>query len=131
MLAAANASMLFHALVPRLASRILDPFLGNVLVSGAPLSAAQFSGLLSDEELTKYLVALSIYAQGKTPTIPLLTGPTSVCGASCAPQAVAALEDTVAFLSSAAVFGSSTPSNWIWGTKARASASTRSWRRPG
>jgi len=120
-LLAANASMLFHALVPRLASRILDGVLGQVKVSGSPLTAAQFSGLLSDEELAKYLVALSIYAQGKIPVVPLVTGPASICGASCASQAVDALEDTVNFLSSASVFGSATPSSWIWGRKHRVS----------
>ncbi|HVP68936.1 MAG TPA: penicillin acylase family protein [Anaeromyxobacteraceae bacterium] len=114
-LQASNASMLFHALVPRLASQILDPFLSGVTYDGVPLTAAAFASGGNDQELAKYLAVLSTYAQGQTPTVPLLTGPASVCGASCAPQAVQALEDTVAFLSSAEVFGSAATTAWVWG----------------
>jgi len=114
-LAASNASMLFHALLPRLASRILDPVLSQVSLDGAPLTSQQMVNLLGDQEMAKYLVALAAYAQGKPPAVPLLTGAASVCGSSCASQAVQALADTVSFLSSSTVFGSATTSDWIWG----------------
>jgi penicillin amidase len=114
-LTAANASTLFHALVPRLASQILDPVLAAVSLGGAPLTSQEVVDMLGDQEMAKYLVALSAYAQGNTPTVPLATGAASVCGTSCAPQAVAALAETVSFLSSATVFGSATTSDWIWG----------------
>ena len=38
---------------------------------------------------------------------------------TCAQTAVAALDDTVKFLSQATMFGSASPSDWLWGRKHR------------
>lgn len=117
------AAALFHALVPRLARRILDDELAQFDVGGAPLSVNRFEGMLSDQELAKYLAALAGYAPGGTPpAFPLLTG-SSLCDdvrtatvtETCADMAVRALEDAVGFLSQASIFGSADPAVWRWG----------------
>jgi acyl-homoserine lactone acylase PvdQ len=114
--------MLFHALLPRLAARLLDAPLSSVEVGGRELDTRTFISMSmnSGQTVAKYLAALSLYATGGTPVVPLNTCLQSLCpAAQYAPAAVAALEDTVAFLSSAAAFGSTTPSDWIWGRKHR------------
>ena len=119
--AASNASMLFHALVPRLAARLLDGPLASVQLGGRPLDTRTFLSMTGGQTAAKYLAALSQYAAGGTPAVPLYTClPEPVPGVLYAPAVVAALEDTVDFLSSAEAFGSATPSDWIWGRKHRA-----------
>ncbi len=119
--AASNASMLFHALVPRLAARLLDGPFSSVQLGGQPLDTRTFLSLTGGQTAAKYLAALSQYAAGATPAVPLNTCLQSQCPASLyAPAVVAALEDTVNFLSSAEAFGSAIPSDWIWGRKHRA-----------
>jgi len=116
-----EAAALFHVLVPRLARRILDDDLAQYTVGGAPLSVDRFEGMTSDQELAKYLAALAVYAQGGVPTVPLATGQglcddrTTPAVETCADMAVRALEDAVAFLSQASVFGSADPAAWRWG----------------
>jgi acyl-homoserine lactone acylase PvdQ len=113
--------MLFHALLPRLAARVLDPSLAGVTVDGAPLDTRRFLAELDGQFMAKYLVALTTYAAGGTPAVPLHTG-LAPCGgtqATCASVAVAALEDTVDFLATEAFPGLG-PSDWIWGRKHRA-----------
>ena len=119
--AASNASMLFHALVPRLAARLLDGPLSSVEVGGRELDTRTFLSLTGGQTAAKYLAALSQYAAGGTPAVPLNTCLQSQCPVSLyAPAVVAALEDTVNFLSSVEAFGSALPSDWIWGRKHRA-----------
>jgi penicillin amidase len=120
------AAALFHALVPRLARRLLDDDLALYVVDGAPLSVDRFVGMADDQELAKYLAALAIYAQGGRPSVGLVTQDLqqSLCrvqpssGGSltetCADMAVLALEDAVEFLSRASVLGS-VPADWRWG----------------
>jgi penicillin amidase len=123
---AASASMLFHALVPRLARRILDDELSTVSVGGQPLSVNALGRLLDDQQAARYLSALAAYAKGGTPSVPLATG-TALCDdvttpgtvETCAQQAVAALDDTVGFLAQAGVFGTRSPADWLWGRKHR------------
>ena len=124
---AAAASMLFHALVPRLARRILDDDLARYGYS--------VNGWLDSQLVAKYLAALAGYAQGAPPAVPLFTetvpGLPSLCahydpGAgfgpeSCADMAVLALEDAATFLSAQAEFGpSGDPHDWLWGRLHRA-----------
>ena len=119
--AASNASMLFHALVPRLAARLLDGPFASVQLGGRPLDTRTFLAMTGGQTAAKYLAALSQYAAGGTPAVPLNTCLQSQCPASLyAPAVVAALADTVDFLSSAEAFGSASPSDWIWGRKHRA-----------
>lgn len=119
--AASNASMLFHALVPRLAARLLDGPLSSVEVGGRGLDTRMFLSMTGGQTAAKYLAALAQYAAGGTPAVPLYTCLQSQCPVSLyAPAVVAALEDTVDFLSSAEAFGSTLPSDWIWGRKHRA-----------
>jgi len=117
------AAALFHALVPRLARRILDDDLALYDVDGAPMSVNRVEEMLSDQELAKYLAALAGYAPSRTPpAVPLVTG-TSLCDdvrtasvtETCADMAVRALEDAVAFLSQTSVLGSADPADWRWG----------------
>jgi penicillin amidase len=123
---AASASMLFHALVPRLARRILDDELAGISVGGSPLSVNRLGGLLDGQQVAKYLAALAGTARGSPPAVPLATA-TALCDdvtttgtvETCAQQAVAALEDAVAFLTQATVFGSANPADWLWGRKHR------------
>jgi penicillin amidase len=118
--AASNASMLFHALLPRLAARLLDDPLSHVEIGGNSLTTSKFLSMTGGQTVAKYLAALSLYATGGTPAVPLNTCLQSHCPVSeYAPAALAALEDTVTFLSSQAAFGSSLPSDWIWGRKHR------------
>jgi penicillin amidase len=119
--AASNASMLFHALLPRLAARILDPSLSRVTVGGQPLDTRRLLEEFDSQVVAKYLVALTTYAAGGTPSVPLNTGLVACGGsqATCAAVAVAALEDTVDFLTLEAFPGLG-PSDWIWGRKHRA-----------
>jgi penicillin G amidase len=119
--AASNAAMLFHALVPRLAARVLDPLLSTVDFEGAPMTTQVFLAGPGGQEAAKYLAALATLARGATPAVPLYTG-LAPCGGtpdSCALVAVAALDDTVKFLSTQA-FASAVPADWIWGRKHRA-----------
>ncbi len=117
--AASNAAMVFHALMPRLAARLLDLPLSTVHVGGSPLSTRGFISRVGDQPVAKYLTALSQYAAGGTPVIPLYTCALSHCPASLqAADVVDALEDTVNFLSTSA-FASAIPSDWIWGRKHR------------
>jgi penicillin amidase len=119
---ASNAAMIFHALLPRLAARLLDPSLGAVTLGGGPLDTREFLAGTGGQSVAKYVAALATYAAGGTPTVPLLTG-LAACGgtaASCAAVAVAALDETVQFLSTQG-FASAVPSDWIWGRKHRAS----------
>jgi penicillin amidase len=123
---AASASMLFHALAPRLSRRILDDELSTLSVGGAPLSVDRISALLDGQQIAKYLSALAAYAKGGAPRIPLATGPalcddvtTAGTVETCAQQAVAALDDAVKFLAQASVFGSTSPGDWLWGRKHR------------
>jgi penicillin G amidase len=116
--AAASASMLFHALVPRLAQAILDPSLAAVTVAGAPLTSIRLAGLVSDQLVAKYLAALAATSLGHAPAVPLNTG-LGACGASCADRAVAALDETVRMLADPLAFGSTDPSTWLWGRKHR------------
>jgi penicillin amidase len=119
--AASNASMLFHALVPRLAARLLDGPLSSVQVGGKPLDTRIFLSMTGGQTTAKYLAALAQYAAGGAPAVPLYTCLQSQCPVSLyAPAVVAALEDTVEFLSSVEAFGSALPSDWIWGRKHRA-----------
>lgn len=119
--AASNASMLFHALVPRLAAQLLDGPLSSVELGGQELTTRRFLSLTGGQTAAKYLAALSQYAAGTAPVVPLYTCLQSQCPASLyAPAVVAALEDTVDFLSSAEAFGSAIPTDWIWGRKHRA-----------
>lgn len=117
---AAAASMLFHALVPRLARLILDDDLARYGYS--------VSSWLDSQVVAKYLVALGGYARGSPPAIPLLT---ELMGASlcvgppgnetCADMAVLALQEAVAFLSAQPEFGpSALPQDWLWGRLHRA-----------
>ncbi len=123
---AASASMLFHALAPRLSRRILDDELSTLSLDGTPLSVNRVAGLLDGQQIAKYLSALAAYAKGGAPQVPLATG-TAPCDdlatpgtvETCARQAVAALEDAVAFLTQATVFGSANPADWLWGRKHR------------
>ena len=119
--AASNAAMLFHALLPRLAARVLDPSLAGVTLGGAPLDTRRFVAGPGGQEMAKYVAALAITAAGGTPAFPLYTG-LAACGgtAACASVAVAALEETVHFLSTEA-FASAVPTDWIWGRKHRVS----------
>jgi penicillin amidase len=118
---ASNAAMVFHALLPRLAARILDPSLEGVSVGGESLDARAFLDRTGGQTMAKYLAALAAYAAGGAPTVPLYTGllPCGGTAAACAAVAVAALDDTVKFLSAEA-FLSSVPSDWLWGRKHRA-----------
>ncbi len=119
--AASNGAMLFHALVPRLAARLLDPAFSTVQFGGEPLDTRTFLALTGGQTVAKYLAALSTYAAGGAPTVPLFTCLQGGCpAAQHASAAVDALDDTVQFLSSAQAFGSATPSDWIWGRKHRA-----------
>ncbi len=119
--AASNASMLFHALVPRLAARLLDVPLSGVSVGGRPLSTSTFLDMTGGQTVAKYIAALAQYATGTVPPVPLNTCLASRCPASVyAAAAVAALDDTVTFLSSASGFASALPSDWVWGRKHRA-----------
>lgn len=115
---AASASMIFHALLPRLAGAILDPELAVVTLDGAPLTALRLGGLTEDQQLAKYLSALALTVTGHPPPVPLATAALA-CGGDCADQAVSALEETVAMLGDPAAFGSSDPSRWLWGRKHR------------
>jgi penicillin G amidase len=118
--AAASGAMLYHALLPRLAARILDPVLDDVTYGGAPFDTRRLLSLAGDQEVSRYLVALMAYAQGTTPAVPLNTS-IGACGgtpAACASVAVAALEETVDFLTTEA-FPASTPADWLWGRKHR------------
>jgi penicillin amidase len=118
--AASNGAMLFHALVPRLAARLLDTPFSTVDLGGAPLDTRTFLDMTGGQTVARYITALSRYATGGTPTVPLHTCIQSGCpAAQHAAAAVAALEDTVVFLSSAQAFGSANPSDWIWGRKHR------------
>jgi penicillin amidase len=120
--AASNGAMLFHALLPRLAARILDPSLAGVSLGGHPLDTRRFLDGPGGQEVAKYVAALAITAAGGTPAFPLYTG-LAPCGgtpAKCASVAVAALDDTVKFLSTEA-FASAVPTDWIWGRKHRVS----------
>ncbi len=118
--AASNASMLFHALLPRLATSLLDDPLSQVEVGGHSLDTRTYLSLTGGQTVAKYLAALSTYAIGGAPAVPLNTCLQSQCPVSLyAPAALAALEDTVSFLSSTAAFGSASPSDWIWGRKHR------------
>ena len=125
---AAAASMLFHALVPRLARRILDDDLARY--------GFTVNTWLDSQETAKYLVALGGYAPGRTPpAVPLLTEATgqSMCrvyspgggtfgNETCADMAVLALQDAVTFLSAQPEFGpSAAPQGWQWGRLHRAS----------
>jgi penicillin G amidase len=123
---ASEAAALFHALVPRLARRILDDELATLTVGGAPLSVSRYGRLVGngDQFLAKYLVALSAYAQGKKPPVPLNTQELvqSLCDdirtpsvETCAEVAVLALDDTAKFLAQASVFGSADVASWRWG----------------
>ncbi|HQR30682.1 MAG TPA: penicillin acylase family protein [Anaeromyxobacteraceae bacterium] len=119
--AASSAAMLYHALLPRLAARILDPVLDDVTYQGQPFDTRRLLSLAGDQEVSRYLVALMAYAQGTTPPVPLNTV-IGACGGTpqaCASAAVAALEDTVNFLTTEA-FPASTPADWLWGRKHRA-----------
>ena len=118
--AASNGAMLFHALLPRLAARVLDPSLAGVTLDGAPLDTRRYLAEMDGQFMAKYLVALATYAAGGTPAVPLNTGllPCGGTPASCAAVAVGALEDTVDFLSTDA-FPGLPPSDWIWGRKHR------------
>ncbi|HMA46398.1 MAG TPA: penicillin acylase family protein, partial [Frankiaceae bacterium] len=121
---AAAAAMLFHALVPRLARRILDDDLARYGYS--------VDTWLESQLLAKYLVALGGYARGSPPAVPLLTEAIgqSLCrvyasGAfgsqTCADQAVLALRDAALFLSAQPEFGpSAVPGDWLWGRLHRA-----------
>jgi penicillin amidase len=118
---ASNAAMLFHALVPRLAARILDPVLSTVPWQGGEMTTRAFLAGPGSQEVAKYLSALYAYANGGAPAVPLYTG-LAPCGGtadSCALVTVQALNDTVQFLSTQA-FASAVPSDWIWGRKHRA-----------
>jgi penicillin G amidase len=118
--AASNGAMLFHALVPRLAARLLDTPLSAVTVGGNPLTTRALLAQVGDQEVARYVAALATYAAGGMPAVPLNTCLASQCPASLyAAAAVAALDDTVTFLSTTG-FGSSVPSDWIWGRKHRA-----------
>jgi len=119
-LAASNGAMIFHALLPRLAARVLDPSLAGVTVNGAPLDTRRYLALADGQVVAKYLVALATYAAGGAPAVPLNTGllPCGGTPAACASVAVGALEDTVSFLSTEAFPGLG-PSDWIWGRKHR------------
>ncbi|MCX5732109.1 MAG: penicillin acylase family protein, partial [Deltaproteobacteria bacterium] len=117
---ASNAAMVFHALLPRLAARILDPSLEAVTFGGQPLDTRSFLAAIDGQVMARYLVALTTYAAGAAPAVALNTG-LAPCGgtpATCAAVAVSALDDTVQFLSTQA-FASSVPSDWIWGRKHR------------
>jgi acyl-homoserine lactone acylase PvdQ len=118
--AASNGAMIFHALLPRLAARVLDPSLAGVTVNGVPLDTRRYLALADGQVVAKYLVALATYAAGGTPAVPLNTGllPCGGTPAACATVAVGALEDTVSFLSTEAFPGLG-PSDWIWGRKHR------------
>jgi hypothetical protein len=116
--AASNASMIFHALVPRLAQAILDPSLQGVTVEGQPLTTMRFLSYVSDQEVARYLSALAATSLGRPPAVPLNTG-LLACGASCADRAVAALDATVRMLADPLAFGSTDPATWIWGRKHR------------
>jgi penicillin amidase len=117
---AAAASMLFHALVPRLARLILDDDLGS--------HGYSVSSWFDSQVVAKYLVALGGYARGSPPAVPLLTealGASLCIGPSgdetCADMAVLALQEAVAFLSAQPEFGSSAnPQDWLWGRLHRA-----------
>jgi penicillin amidase len=119
--AASNGSMVFHALVPRLAAAILDPSLSTITLGGGPLDTRRLISVGNSQLVAKYLVAVATYAAGGSPAVPLLTG-LAACGGTadaCAAVAVSALEDTVTFLSTEA-FASAVPGDWIWGRKHRA-----------
>ncbi len=119
--AAAAASMVFHALVPRLARRVLDDDLARYGYS--------VDSWLDSQLVAKYLVALGGYARGTPPAVPLATeaigqslcrvfepGSGTFGNQTCADQAVLALEDAVDFLSTQPEFGPSTnPQDWLWG----------------
>jgi penicillin amidase len=121
---AAAASMIFHAMVPRLARLILDDDLARYGYS--------VDTWLDSQEIAKYLVALGGYARGSPPAVPLATEAIgqSLCrhyaaGAfgneTCADMAVLALQETVAFLSAQPEFGpSASPQDWLWGRLHRA-----------
>ena len=118
--AASNASMIFHALMPRLAARLLDVPLSTVTIRGGPLDTRTLISLEGDQPVAKYLTALAQYAVDAPPPVPLNTCILSHCPAVLhASSVVAALEDTVNFLSTQAAFGSSLPGDWIWGRKHR------------
>ncbi len=116
---AAAASMLFHALVPRLARLILDD---DLVRHGYSVSS-----WLDSQLVAKYLVALGGYARNSPPAVPLLTETLfpSLCPGpltdTCADAAVLALQEAVAFLSAQPEFGpSALPQDWLWGRLHRA-----------
>ena len=65
-----NASMLFHALLPRLAARLLDAPRSSVEVGGRELDTRTFLAMTGGQSVAKYLVALVQYAAGGTPAVP-------------------------------------------------------------